>query len=68
MCSLRAEKCKVMDSKMRPIWLVFQNQDTLGEDILQIFKSGDGEAEGGGSWKDGGRVERSLWETVVARL
>ena len=31
-----------MDSKMRPLWLVFQNQDSLGEDILQIFKSGDG--------------------------
>lgn len=27
---------------MRPLWLVFQNQDSLGGDILQIFKNGDG--------------------------
>ena len=31
-----------MDSKMRPLWLVFQNQDSIGGDILQIFKNGDG--------------------------
>lgn len=36
------DKCKVMDSKMRPLWLVFNNQDLLGENILQIFKNGDG--------------------------
>ena len=40
--SARADNCKVMDSKMRPLWLVFQNQDTLGDNILQIFKNGDG--------------------------
>ena len=34
-----------MDSKMRPLWLVFQNQDGLGDDILQIFKNGDGRIE-----------------------
>ncbi len=39
----RVEKCKVMDSKMRPLWVVFENQDSLGDDILQIFKNGDGE-------------------------
>jgi len=38
----RVEKCKVMDSKMRPLWLVFQNEDSLGDNILQIFKNGDG--------------------------
>jgi len=31
-----------MDSKMRPLWLVFQNEDSLGDNILQIFKNGDG--------------------------
>lgn len=31
-----------MDSKMRPLWLVFHNQDMLGESILHIFKNGDG--------------------------
>ena len=30
---------------MRPLWLVFQNQDGLGDDILQIFKNGDGRVE-----------------------
>ena len=41
----RVGKCKVMDSKMRPLWLVFQNQDGLGDDVLQIFKNGDGRIE-----------------------
>ena len=36
------EECKVMDSKMRPLWLVFENSDTTGSDVLQIFKNGDG--------------------------
>ncbi len=31
-----------MDSKMKPLWVVFQNQDSLGDDVLQIFKNGDG--------------------------
>ncbi len=39
---------------MRPIWLVFQNQDTLGADILQIFKNGDGENGVGRVWGGGG--------------
>lgn len=38
---LNDEKCKVMDSKMRPLWLVFHNQDMLGESIFHIFKNGD---------------------------
>ena len=36
------DKCKVMDSKMKPLWLVFDNQDVLGDGIYQIFKNGDG--------------------------
>lgn len=36
------EKCKVMDSKMKPLWLVFENQDAMGDGIFQIFKNGDG--------------------------
>ena len=43
--SRRVSKCKVMDSKMRPLWLVFQNQDSLGDDVLQIFKNGDGKTK-----------------------
>jgi phosphatidylinositol-4,5-bisphosphate 3-kinase catalytic subunit alpha/beta/delta len=38
---VRSEKCKVMDSKMRPIWTVYENVDQHGEDINIIFKNGD---------------------------
>lgn len=30
-----------MDSKMRPLWIVFENADVHGEDIYVIFKNGD---------------------------
>ncbi|KAK4875877.1 hypothetical protein RN001_012299 [Aquatica leii] len=41
-CSkLKIDKCRVMDSKMRPLWIVFENSDVLGEDIYIIFKNGD---------------------------
>jgi phosphatidylinositol-4,5-bisphosphate 3-kinase len=30
-----------MDSKMRPLWIVFENDDPYGEDIYIIFKNGD---------------------------
>ena len=39
---VRPEHCKVMDSKMRPLWLDFSNLDNLGDNILHIFKNGDG--------------------------
>ena len=39
-CSV--EKCKSMDSKMKPLWLVMSNADTFGEDIYLMFKKGDG--------------------------
>ncbi|XP_026288763.1 phosphatidylinositol 4,5-bisphosphate 3-kinase catalytic subunit delta isoform [Frankliniella occidentalis] len=38
---VRVEKCKVMDSKMRPLWIVFENVDPYGEDVYVIFKNGD---------------------------
>ena len=31
-----------MDSKMKPLWLVFENADQDGKDVYQIFKHGDG--------------------------
>jgi len=31
-----------MDSKMKPLWLVFENEDKTGQDVYQIFKHGDG--------------------------
>jgi phosphatidylinositol-4,5-bisphosphate 3-kinase len=30
-----------MDSKMRPLWLVFENNDPFGDDIYLILKHGD---------------------------
>ncbi|XP_053691450.1 phosphatidylinositol 4,5-bisphosphate 3-kinase catalytic subunit beta isoform [Sabethes cyaneus] len=39
--AVRTEKCKVMDSKMRPLWIVYQNYDINGDDINMIFKNGD---------------------------
>lgn len=38
---IRIEKCKYMDSKKLPLWLVFQNADPKGADQYVIFKSGD---------------------------
>lgn len=39
---LKVEKCKFMDSKMKPLWLVFENYDHTANDIYIIFKNGDG--------------------------
>uniref|UniRef100_A0A1B6CVF3 phosphatidylinositol 3-kinase n=1 Tax=Clastoptera arizonana TaxID=38151 RepID=A0A1B6CVF3_9HEMI len=38
---VRMDKCRVMDSKMRPLWIVFENDDAYGDDIYIIFKNGD---------------------------
>ena len=38
---LAVSKCKVMDSKKLPLWLVFKNADPLGSNIYVIFKAGD---------------------------
>ena len=39
--SLIVEKCKYMDSKKLPLWLVFQNADPIGKPVYVMFKSGD---------------------------
>lgn len=39
--NFRIKKCRVMDSKMRPLWVVFENSDMYGDDIYIIFKNGD---------------------------
>ncbi|CAB0010965.1 unnamed protein product [Nesidiocoris tenuis] len=39
--SVKVEQCKVMDSKMRPLWIVLENNDMFGDDIKIIFKNGD---------------------------
>jgi phosphatidylinositol-4,5-bisphosphate 3-kinase len=38
---LKVDRCKYMDSKKLPLWLVFQNADPKGSDPYVIFKSGD---------------------------
>ncbi|PSN34153.1 hypothetical protein C0J52_10044 [Blattella germanica] len=38
---VKVDKCRVMDSKMRPLWIVFENDDPYGDDIYIIFKNGD---------------------------
>jgi phosphatidylinositol-4,5-bisphosphate 3-kinase len=38
---LKVDKCKYMDSKKLPLWLVFKNADPKGSDPYVIFKSGD---------------------------
>ncbi len=38
---LRIEKCKFMDSKKVPMWLVFNNAEPLGDAVTIIFKEGD---------------------------
>lgn len=45
-CSSRVHTCKVMNSKKKPVWLVWQNPDPLADLYLSqyklIFKNGDG--------------------------
>lgn len=41
MKKVRIEKCRVMDSKMRPLYLVMENDDPYGDDVYIIFKNGD---------------------------
>ncbi|XP_076360184.1 phosphatidylinositol 4,5-bisphosphate 3-kinase catalytic subunit beta isoform-like isoform X4 [Tachypleus tridentatus] len=38
---LRIEKCRFMDSKMKPLWLVCENSDSFCQDIYMIYKNGD---------------------------
>lgn len=38
---LHAQKCKYMDSKKLPLWLVWENDEEIGPPINVIFKVGD---------------------------
>jgi phosphatidylinositol-4,5-bisphosphate 3-kinase len=38
---INIDKCKSMDSKMKPLWMVYKNADPYGSDIFEIFKQGD---------------------------
>ncbi|KAJ8259681.1 hypothetical protein GJAV_G00172210 [Gymnothorax javanicus] len=35
------DRCKYMDSKMKPLWLVYQNERLQGDPVGIIFKNGD---------------------------
>ena len=36
-----AEKCRIMKSKKKPLWLTFENSDPLGDNIVVMLKCGD---------------------------
>ncbi|KAL8578264.1 hypothetical protein ACOMHN_005655 [Nucella lapillus] len=38
---LKVQKCKVMKSKKRPLWLVWSNADSAGPDVSLLYKNGD---------------------------
>lgn len=38
---IKVDLCRPMKSKKKPLWLVFQNRDSIGEDITVLFKAGD---------------------------
>lgn len=40
--TIKVDKCKLMDSKMKPLWLVFNNSDQGSDEVSIIFKNGDG--------------------------
>lgn len=51
-CCCSADKCRFMDSKMKPLWLMYKNP--LAQDMVGIiFKNGDGELQGNlNTWPD----------------
>uniref|UniRef100_A0A8C9WE68 phosphatidylinositol-4,5-bisphosphate 3-kinase n=1 Tax=Scleropages formosus TaxID=113540 RepID=A0A8C9WE68_SCLFO len=38
---LSPDRCKYMDSKMKPLWLVYKNEKVQGDPLGIIFKNGD---------------------------
>lgn len=42
-----------MDSKMKPLWIVYNNKLLSGDTLGIIFKNGDGRDQGRGVWKGG---------------
>lgn len=39
------ERCKYMDSKMKPLWIVYNNKLLGGDTVGIIFKNGDGKGQ-----------------------
>lgn len=44
--SCSVDQCTFMDSKMKPLWIVFNNEETGGGGVGIIFKNGDGKSLG----------------------
>lgn len=42
--SSSVDQCTFMDSKMKPLWIVFNNEETGGGGVGIIFKNGDGKS------------------------
>lgn len=42
--SRSVDQCTFMDSKMKPLWIVFNNEETGGGGVGIIFKNGDGKS------------------------
>lgn len=42
-CPCSADKCRFMDSKMKPLWLMYKSPWSQGDMMGIIFKNGDGE-------------------------
>jgi len=42
--SSSVDQCTFMDSKMKPLWIVFNNEETGGDGVGIIFKNGDGKS------------------------
>lgn len=42
---LSTDRCKFMDSKMKPLWLMYKNKCVQSDTLGIIFKNGDGMQE-----------------------
>lgn len=42
--SSSVDQCTFMDSKMKPLWIVFNSEETGGGGVGIIFKNGDGKS------------------------
>lgn len=46
-CCYSTDRCRFMDSKMKPLWLMFKNPAVEGDMVGIIFKNGDGKRQEG---------------------
>lgn len=44
-CFCSVDKCRFMDSKMKPLWLIYKKPSDQGDMVGIIFKNGDGEKQ-----------------------